>query len=383
MRILMTSDTYLPRMGGGEYHVYYLARELHQLGHGIRLFVTEHNANTDTDPWVTIRTPYHGWKSILPIAKQLWSEAKLVDLIHSHYSYRLATISAVVALLQRKPFIITQHGLGLLPQAGAKWWQKILLRIMRYISQKNATVIISTSEDLSVDIRALGFAKKIVPITNGYDDQLFRPLQPPTNTNPVLVTIRRLVPKNGIQYLIAALPELRQKFPSLHYIAVGDGRLKDDLVALAQTLGVTDMITFAGAATHAQIIDYYSQAHVVVIPSTAESTSLSCIEAMALQKPIVASRVGGLIELIGANEERGWLVRITPTEHCDYHAPMQIESSRITSLALAISEALTQGDLIHKKTSAAAVYARTHFPWTIIAKKTEDAYKKALLSLPA
>lgn len=381
MKILMTTDTYLPRLGGGEYHVHYLLSELRAKGHAVTLLTTE--PDPDDTALGIVRVPYKGLGSLVTIFRTLWTLSADADVIHSHYSYRLACIAAMVALLRRKPFVVTQHGLGLLPQAGATFLQEIPFRVWRWFSMKVSRVVISTSDDLSVDIRALGFGSKIMHIPNGYDAHRFKSLPPPPapGTAPVLLTVRRLVPKNGIQYLVAALPQIINMYPDLRYICVGDGRLRGDIEALSRELGVDTHITFLGEMDHDHLIELYRQTHVLVIPSTAESTSLTCIEAMAMGKTIVASRVGGLVELLGSQEERGYLVPITPTEHCDYVAPMKIAPERIALLAEAIIRSIKDSVLSQEKAYAAATYAPLHFDWPVIAQQTEDVYGRVAASL--
>lgn len=369
MKILSTSDTYLPRLGGGEYHVHYLNRELMRMGHDVALLTTEPGPVGDDR---VVRVLYKGMMSLPAIWSALWRASKGVDVIHAHYSYRLACVAAGVAFLRRIPLIVTQHGLGLLPQAGAPLWQDFVFRVWRRVGMTVATTVISTSDDLSIDIRALGFGKKIVHIPNGYDPEKFRPLPPPPAGAKTILAVRRLVPKNGIQYMVAALPAILKKFPDVRFVSVGGGRLESEIAALATELGVRDNIEFLGPKSHDELADLYAAANVVVIPSTAESTSLSCIEAMALRRPIVASRVGGLVELIGANDERGYLARITDTEHCDYEAPLKIASEKIQRLADAVIRALEHPDEALAKAEAAAAYAPGHFAWPVVAKRTVD-----------
>lgn len=370
MKILLTSDPYLPRLGGGEHHVYYLARELERAHHQIVILTTERGTHASDAALHVQRAPYRGWISFFSLFRHVWHASRDTDLIHSHCSYRLASIAATVALLRRKPFVVTQHGLGLLPQAGASFLPALIFRHWRWWSMTRAHVIISTSEDLSKDIRALGFGSKIIAIPNGYDPEQFRRLPPSHTDVPVLLTVRRLVPKTGIQYLIAALPLLRSEFPTMRYEVVGDGRLRDILVSLAKELSVADMVTFFGGVPQEKLLPYYARASVVVFPSTAESTSLSCIEAMALGKVIVASRVGGLIELLGAEEERGYLVPLRESEHSSYDAPVRLHPNRIALLADAITHALRHVQEAEAKAKRASAYVRERFSWAYLAART-------------
>lgn len=372
MKVLMTSDTYLPEIGGAEYHIFYLKKYLEKNGIQVKLFVT-----CTKKPEVPSDVYYAEYKniwSLLSIARLLWKESKHCDVIHGHYSYRLSSLASIIATIRRKPFVITQHGLGLLPQVGATKIQDYIFKLWRFSSQYVAKKIISTSEDMSVEIRSLGFGTKIVPITNGYDPEIFSPLPPVTVENTIeLLTVRRLVPKNGIQYAIAALQKLPGTF---RLTCVGEGRYKEELITLAKKLGVYDRITFVGKQSHETTIQFFKKAHIVLFPSSAESTSLACIEAMALEKIIIASRIGGLIELIGNNNERGALIQLFDDEHSNYDAPLTLPEDRITNFATMILQTMQNLDHSYKKAKIASEYARENYTWNALAKKTITVYKE-------
>lgn len=370
MKILMTSDTFFPRLGGGEYHVHYVLTELRKLGHDVTLITTETMSPTAPDPPYVLRAK-PGLRTLPTLLSILWRETGKADLVHAHYNYRLTFYVFIVAVLRRKPRVLTQHGLGLLPQTKTSFINDIAFVVWRRVGMMLASDIISTSDDLSITIRELGYGHKITLIPNGFDPEKFKPLQPSSGP-PRLLTVRRLVPKTGIQYLIQILPRLHEKFPDLHVDIVGDGRLRSSLEAQASTLGVQDAVTFHGALPHEKILDYFKHASIVLSPSTAESTSLACIEAMALARTVVASRVGGLIELLGKNEERGYLVPITASEHSDYDAPPALSPEAADRLAKKIIDVLSAPADAQKKAEIASAYAREHFGWPKLVKKTVD-----------
>lgn len=379
MKILMTSDTYLPRLGGGEYHVHYLLRELRAQGHDVT-FVTNEKGEWEGDTACPVtRVPYTRFRSLPSIIRTLWNASHDVDVLHAHYSTRLGFLTGFVARVRRKPFVVTQHGLGLLPPANASAFHMLVFRVWRHLTMRWARVIISTSEDMSVEIRACGFGDKIVAISNGYDDALFTPLPDPSFEMPRLLTVRRLNPKNGVQFLIAALPFIRERHPGIRLRCVGDGPWKDRIVQLAKDLKVDDCVTFEGPVGHARLKEFYEETTAVIMPSTAESTSLTCIEAMAQNRIVIASKVGGLVELLGRNEERGYLADFTGSEHSQYDAPFTLPEDAICRLSDRISYALSHSDESLSKAKEASSYAAKHFTWGMIARRTaQEAYTPIL-----
>jgi glycosyltransferase involved in cell wall biosynthesis len=121
----------------------------------------------------------------------------------------------------------------------------------------------------------------------------------------VLMTVGRLSPQKGLEYLLMALPRLRCGVRTYRLCLVGDGPLATDLKRLATETGVADMVTFAGFRSDAAGL--LSAADIVVLPSLREGLSISLLEAMAAQKPIVTTEIGSNCEVV-RNGETGVLV---------------------------------------------------------------------------
>jgi glycosyltransferase involved in cell wall biosynthesis len=113
---------------------------------------------------------------------------------------------------------------------------------------------------------------------------------------PVLVTIARLTEAKGHRYLLEALPGLIQAWPQLCCVCVGEGELRDQLHRLAIELNVERSCRFVG--TREDIVDILAAADVVVLPSLSEGFPFVLLEALAMGRPVVASRVNGVPELI-------------------------------------------------------------------------------------
>lgn len=382
MKILMTSDTFLPLVGGAEIHVQNLIEELEMNEYEVVLVTNEITVSDFDKKHSVIRTPWSR-KGIWALFGLLWCESEGADVIHCHYSYRLAAVASIVGRLRNIPVVVVLHGLGTLNIPNAEFVYRTIHSIYRYTSLALSTHIISTSDDLAQVARKYVSNKKISIILNGYDKEKFNTsvlvpdsLRKQYENNHVILTVRRLVPKNGIHFLVEAIPLIVAKVPNVKYMMIGDGRMRGYIEERINKLGIEKYIDILGAVENDKIPAYLNLADVVVFPSTAESSSIACAEAMGMEKNIVSSRVGGLPELLGKNEERGRLVRLVSWEGSNYDAPLSLEKERYQELSDAISESILTPDA--NRATAAMQYAQKELSWEAIGKKTIMVYDELL-----
>jgi glycosyltransferase involved in cell wall biosynthesis len=112
----------------------------------------------------------------------------------------------------------------------------------------------------------------------------------------------RLEHYKGVDVLLRALAILLQRRPDAHLTVAGDGSEAANLKQLAEDLGVQGSVTFAGALSPDRMAEALGQADAVVLPSRSEGLPLSVVEALAAGKPLVATRAGGIPEIIGDGE---------------------------------------------------------------------------------
>jgi glycosyltransferase involved in cell wall biosynthesis len=376
MKILMTSETYIPRVGGAEVHVMNLLSKLRALGHEITLITNEPSIVQDS----IIRIP---WKksSFFFISYTLWKESKGCDLIHAHYCHRLAFFSSIIGIIRNIPVVITEHGMGILDHPHTKIHNRIVHSFYRYMSLHLATKIISTSQDLADIAYRYVPEDKVAIIMNGYDNTLFKPDSSTevSSHNSRMVTVRRLVPKNGIQYLIEAMPYLLKINPFVHCTVVGDGPLRAKIEKRIMELQLGEAVTLVGMQPNDVVVEYLKKANAIVFPSTAESSSIACAEAMGMKKIVIASKVGGLIELLGRGEERGLLVSLVPWEHSSYDAPLELPKEKYELLAQRIAEGLLDNTVNESRRQKAYEYAQHELSWDAVIKKTVAIYKDVIL----
>ena len=121
----------------------------------------------------------------------------------------------------------------------------------------------------------------------------------------MIVTVGRLVAAKGHRVLIEALPILRRHYPNARLVIVGEGPEQHALERQAERAGVARAVTFAG--TLYPTTDVLAKAHVFVFPSLNEPQGLALLEAYAAGVPVVASRTGGILEML-EHEVDGLLV---------------------------------------------------------------------------
>jgi len=105
-----------------------------------------------------------------------------------------------------------------------------------------------------------------------------------------------LTPEKGLDVLLQALPFLTVRHPRLGLCIVGDGRLRASLQDLARELGLQERVFFAGAQT--DVRPWLAAFDLFLMPSRREGMGIAILEAMAMGKPVVASRTGGIPEVV-------------------------------------------------------------------------------------
>lgn len=183
------------------------------------------------------------------------------------------------------------------------WIQK---KIMRLIAQKNDLIIaVSTSvRDFLIESH-FADENKVVLIPNGIDlagpDRPIRHRIREINNTPVIGTIGSLNLQKGQRYLIDAFKEVVQKYPLASLEIIGVGPLRKSIKDQVSSLKLERNISLLGARS--DIRKYLKHWDVFVLPSISETFGISILEAMAAGVPVVASKVGGIPDIITNNKD--------------------------------------------------------------------------------
>lgn len=143
-------------------------------------------------------------------------------------------------------------------------------------------------------------------VKNGVDLDAFRPGNGGSAEDDYILFVGRIVQQKGLQYLLRAFYYVAQKFPGIRLKIVGRGDLQPQLERLCRNLLLPERrVEFVDPSpwlTRAELAKLYQGARVVVVPSIYEPFGMTALEALACQRPVVASRIGGLQETIRHKE---------------------------------------------------------------------------------
>ncbi len=233
--------------------------------------------------------------------------ARGVTHLHVHFGNRAAYTAMLIKSLCGLPFSVTVHGQDFMSDLGSP----VLLGAIC----KEAAFVVAVS-DFTRDLLARQCplaVGKIVRIHNGISLDRFPFQTPAARRVPLLLSVGRLIPLKGHVHLLNACAQLREEGVAVQCEIVGDGPERANLEAAIGRMKLDGAVRLAGPLTQEEVAGRLAAATAFVLPSVMEAGGATDIlptvvlEAMASGRPVIASDVGGVPELI-ANEKSGLLV---------------------------------------------------------------------------
>jgi phosphatidyl-myo-inositol alpha-mannosyltransferase len=317
MRVALVTEFYYPHFGGVTEHVHNLARTLIQSGHHA-IIITSHMAapgrpheGIDCDPTYvhrigTSRVVYSaGSFARITTGNRLRQRIReilrreRIDLVHVHGGLNpvLGLVAPDAAGDLDLPVVATFHS----------WFRRsALCRIFRRPLQRRLdrhADVIAVSQPV-VEAHALYFEADWRIIPNGVDTSFFRPVWPDRTSSrdsePELLFLGRLDPRNGLDTVLSAMPAILERFPEVRLTIAGDGPLRPMYERLAAPVG--RHVSFIGSVNGNRPV-VYSRADLYLCPTTKASFGITLLEAMACATPMVVSDITGFRELVSGGDE--------------------------------------------------------------------------------
>ena len=321
MRICLYTNTALPKLGGQEIVVDALARQFLALGHEPIVLA----------PWRGSQGPFDAASVPYPMAwhPRFLSTHRFVswyghwmaklhrshgfDVVHCHGTYPAGYVGACCKAVHHLPLVITSHGDDMAPQGLYDRKPELRGRYRLALEQADAAVAIS---DYTAGMfrETCPQLRQIVPIPNGVEVEQFATRVPrPANLaaairpKSYLLFLGRLDPRKGIDVLLEAMVLLQGRC-DLDLVVAGRGSAGPALEALAARLGLSRQVHFVGQTVGQQKLWLLQNSQCMIVPSrTWEAFGVVVVESLAAGRPVIASRLPGLADLIRP-EQTGLLV---------------------------------------------------------------------------
>jgi glycosyltransferase involved in cell wall biosynthesis len=249
----------------------------------------------------------HVWRPTTVTALAAWMRSLDCTVVHTHL-WTADLLGGLAAVLARVPVrVASVRGHYFLPvgvSGGLPWrrrWMSGGYRIVYRLFHRVIAVAPSIATDLATRRGARVGTPKIEVIVNGIDIDDIRRLAgesaPPLPAGrPLIVSVGNLSPIKGHPVLLHAMRRVGETYPDAHLLLVGDGPGRVAIERLVAALGLASRVTLVG--TRADPSAFCAAADLVVLASLSEGTPRAILEALALAKPVVATAVGGIPNLI-------------------------------------------------------------------------------------
>lgn len=228
-----------------------------------------------------------------------------VDVLHTH-GYKADLYGCAAAWGLGVGLVATCHNW---PHPS---WKMQAYAVLDRLFVRTFDRVVVLSETVAGILRRSGLPEsKLETIANGVDLERFRDSQPSLWNHPgathesIVGFVGRLVPGKGADVLLRAAPRVFSRHTNCRFVLVGDGPCRQDLESLSAQLGIADRVLFTGVRN--DMPQVYASIDLLVLPSLCEAMPMCVLEAMAAGKPVIATRVGAVPQLID-QDQTGMLI---------------------------------------------------------------------------
>lgn len=388
LRILIISNRYLPVVGGAERQADLLGRALQARGHEVQVVTRRLVADLPSQETINglpVRRLHPIGLSrlanilmVFRLAFFLIRHSKQYDFFHCQGVGPVGLATILAARLSGTPCLVRAPTAGdLRRRADSAKGVSFLIRgyvlpdwlWRRLLRQSGAVVAIS--EEIAQESNFMGLSDTLVKIPNGVNNATFSPLDDEKcaalrlqygfmpNDN-LFITAGRFIPRKRFDIVIRAFAQTAKDTPGAKLVILGEGnpQASAELQTLAQEMGVAQQVIFAGMVDTMR--DYLAIGDCFLFASNREGMPNVILEAMASGIPIIATRIGGVVDLL------------------DDELAILTEADDLTSFAGALQDFLDDRPAAQERAKAARQRVEQHFSHTTIAGRYEALYRRLI-----
>jgi len=370
MRIVHTPVRFHPFVGGVEKYVLELGNAQAAIGHDVTVVCAD-EASSDKSSAVSrvsvIRLPYITKVANTNITPKLLPTLlnQDLDIIHTHIPTPWsADLSALVSLVRRKPLFVTYHN-DLIKGGGI---EKLIAQIynitlLRLLFRRASKIIITQPRYLQYSKHLQKYSEKVVTIPLGVSS--------PSNTTHVkkkrhqlffLSVLDRHHEYKGLDFLMKAVAESREKYPDIQLIVGGKGELVETYRHKAEELGIAEHITFLGFVSDEDLPTYFASSTAFVLPSvnSLEGFGIVALEALSYGTPVITTDLAGSAEYINK-----------------YNAGIVIKPKNVKTIISAIDVLFSDAKQAAKMGANGKSAVLSEFSWDKIATQFDKLYAES------
>jgi len=229
-----------------------------------------------------------------------WMRADGIDHVHAHFGTNSAEVVMLARALGGPTYSFTVHG-------SAEWDMPQQYKLREKI--RDAAFVVGISSYTRAQLYRWADPEdwpKIHVVHCGLEESFHSTVDLPTPANQRLVSIGRFVKEKAFGLLVEAVGKLKERGVVVELVLCGDGELRPSIEELIERCGIRSQVRITGWISSAQVREELLAARAFVLPSVMEALPVVLMEAMALRRPVLATYVGGIPELVRDGRE-GWL----------------------------------------------------------------------------
>jgi glycosyltransferase involved in cell wall biosynthesis len=292
--------------------------------------------------------------SVLAAFRKLKKSGWKPDIIHAHV-FTAGVPAIILGKLYRIPVVITEHAANF---ATHELTHDQLKKAKAAMGK--ADLVLPVTEAMKHNILAYGIKNNFLVVPNAVNTEIFHPSPSlaQEHRNKKLLLVAALRPEKGIPYLLQALYQLKAIRSDFSLDIVGSGPEQAKYEQMAKDLSLENMVNFNGSQSKQEVARFMQNCDFFVLPSTVEQLPCVLIEAMACGKPVLATNVGGVSEIV--NEERGIMI-----------PPKDVDALKEAIIFMLDNYATYSSENIEQ-------YARENFSYEALGKKLDSIYRDVL-----